>query len=618
MSITSPYIKVFNLFLISIILISVHLQEVDDLCLGETCKSILMKEKIIFINDNANNISINYYDFQTQNSVFLRNYATSNIIYYKNILKINEGEFIIYGLNLEISVYMFYYDIYSITENNGNININADLSANRNFVIYTPDKIDAKILKDTKKLIIFGIMNSYFQVFLINLESTRSEDFLKFQFPQDTNIDSRLTYQNYRKENIQCNSLDGNNFFCTFFYSNRLSSTGDYTMFYINGNFSNANEKTIRVICDQDCLNGNIETINNDKYLLCYQKSSNSYFFIICQYYTLYSNSIEEGKEIFQYFTPNVEKFALVPLLIYKYDKTIFVQFDYRITNNEYAYIINLSTNFKIYLDTKLIDQGKGFEISTVNFYNDDNYFYHTYKIKRDTTSNAVSDTKIYRTKLIQCQPQKNLTLSVTNDKLTYNFLKDHENMEIRFSINDNLHLNPSITYYNPANAKENNFTFQRGVTSGILDNYYIYSLSNSFSLICPLNITSCFSLCDYCEPNQEGTSDEQYCTKCINGYHPKEDVTLNYFNCYEENKLLMYYYNDINQGKFLRCNLTCKYCDNSNSCKACADGYYFKYEDNELKNNTICFKDELEEYYLSTNEKINNSYKDFNEVMKK
>ena len=63
-----------------------------------------------------------------------------------------------------------------------------------------------------------------------------------------------------------------------------------------------------------------------------------------------------------------------------------------------------------------------------------------------------------------------------------------------------------------------------------------------------------------------------------------------------------------------MRCNQSCKYCNDSNSCKACNDGYYFKYEDGQLKNNTLCFKGNLPEYYLSINEKIPNSYMNFKE----
>ena len=240
MSPTSPYFKIFNLFFVAIFLISFNFAVSDDLCLEGICKTILMKEKIIYINDAYDDISINYYDFTTQSSNLLRNYATTNIVEFKNILKISESEFIIYGLNLDSNPHIFYYDIYSITETSGNLNINIILSGNRNLGITSLDFFDAKILSGSKKLIAYGSINSHFQVYLINLESTTSNDYLSYQFPRDTEIDSRLTSANYRKENIQCNSLDGNNFFCTFFYSNKRTSTGDYTTFYLNGNFMTA------------------------------------------------------------------------------------------------------------------------------------------------------------------------------------------------------------------------------------------------------------------------------------------------------------------------------------------------------------------------------------------
>ena len=217
MSPTSPYFKIFNLFFVAIFLISFNFAVSDDLCLEGICKTILMKEKIIYINDAYDDLTINYYDFTTQSSTLLRNYANTNIVEFKNILKISESEFIIYGLNLDSNPHIFYYDIYSITETSGNLNINIISSGNRNLGITSLDFFDAKILSGSKKLIAYGSINNYFHVYLINLESTTSNDYLSYQFPRDTDIDSRLTSANYRKEKIQCNSLDGNNFFCTFF-----------------------------------------------------------------------------------------------------------------------------------------------------------------------------------------------------------------------------------------------------------------------------------------------------------------------------------------------------------------------------------------------------------------
>ena len=385
-------------------------------------------------------------------------------------------------------------------------------------------------------------------------------------------------------------------------------------MFYLNGNFNNSTEKKIiRNIC-ANCVNANIEKIDENKYLLCYQQKSGTALIIVCRYFILTSIYFEEGKDVYQYTVANSENLEFIPLMIFKFKNIIIISYSYKKNSDKYVQILILSLDFKINSDFKLqsspIDSG----LSTINLANDDNYIYHTYLLKSYSSN---EDTKIDRVELIKCQPSENLTLSVNNDCFPYNFTRGHQNMDIRFSINDNLLLIPSITYYSSSDGY-NEFIFKRRSKSCVFDNYYIYSNSeNNFSLICQLNITSCYSLCDTCTPNKEGTVNNHYCKKCIKGYNPKEDESKNEdFNCYKEDELIMNYYQDSNTGKFMKCNKSCKYCSNSYSCKACNDGYYFKYENGNINNNTICFSGALNGYYLSTNENIPNSYMNFVETI--
>ena len=104
-------------------------------------------------------------------------------------------------------------------------------------------------------------------------------------------------------------------------------------MFYLNGNFNNATEKKIiRKFCT-DCVNANIEKIDDEKYLLCYQQKSGTTFIILCRYFILNSIYFEEGKDIYQYPVANSDKLELIPLIIYKFKNIIIISFDYKIAS---------------------------------------------------------------------------------------------------------------------------------------------------------------------------------------------------------------------------------------------------------------------------------------------
>ena len=191
-------------------------------------------------------------------------------------------------------------------------------------------------------------------------------------------------------------------------------------MFYLNGNFNNTLEKKIiRNICFEQCVNGNIEAITNEKYLLCYQQKVGGNFYTLCRDFIYKLNFFEEGDEVYQYFTPNYHTFNFMPLIIDKYDNTIFIVFNYNTMHNEFAYIIILSLDFKINLDLKLLSTTKNSGLSTLNFFIDENYNYHIY---RDSSG----DTKINRMEFIKCLPLENLTLSVNKDNLPFNFTRGH------------------------------------------------------------------------------------------------------------------------------------------------------------------------------------------------
>ena len=240
-----------------------------EICNNVECKSILMKGKIFFIKTDENDKTINYYDFGNNRVNSFSIYYTDNIKYHKNILKLNETYFIIVGFNRQNTnlPYTFNYEIYSINNagndislvksNNNNINLDKEVSIN------TLSKVDFKSISRTSRhLIISGRVNSNFMIFSYNI---LDDTCIKYQIPSNEQVDSNLLEEDSSKEDIRCNSIDGDNFFCVFYY--RID--GDkYPMYYVNGKFGSTADdinKNIKNICsNSQCVNGNVEAINDN------------------------------------------------------------------------------------------------------------------------------------------------------------------------------------------------------------------------------------------------------------------------------------------------------------------------------------------------------------------
>ena len=129
-----------------------------------------------------------------------------------------------------------------------------------------------------------------------------------------------------------------------------------------------------------------------------------------------------------------------------------------------------------------------------------------------------------------------------------------------------------------------------------IEDGYYLNSAENL--------IKKCNERCLTC--NQGGTSESSNCIECINSeYHfsPNKDK-----HCIKEEELSgINYYLDINNNKYIECNIACSTCygPNNNNCFLCNNegGYYYK-ENNESQ---ICYsRSNIERgYYLDIEDKL-------------
>ena len=266
---------VFNLskyskhFFILFVLFLIKFVKSDDL-IGNNInmKSLFIGGKIIYINRSSNNGNIYCYDIESKSTNTLDTYDTNFIKSSKNIKKLNDKKFIIFGLSIQNSYYRFYYQIYSIN-NNGNLSKNlpnlgeSSLGLNINSI----DEFDAKVVYKQEKLIISGIINGNFMT--ISFDISDPNNCLIYQIPQSSQLYYSLDEEDYQKVNIRCNSFNGENFFCSFYYKDKAPISSIYPLYFVTGKFganNDENNENIINICEKDCPVGNIETIDDNKY----------------------------------------------------------------------------------------------------------------------------------------------------------------------------------------------------------------------------------------------------------------------------------------------------------------------------------------------------------------
>ena len=203
----------FN-FLIFLILFSLKeissLDESKELCKQGDCNSILINGNIIFINSTDTNIYI--YDESTSRK---NGSYDQMLVVYKNILKINETHFIIYGFKKDEGQELdgiFHYQIFSIKDNKirsaGQI-ADCDIGLKKSPKKETSFKFNIKVIPNTEKLVISTIFDNTF--WIIRLDLNDATKVLKSSISDEEEILSEIEGT---KSNIQCNSLNEINFFC--------------------------------------------------------------------------------------------------------------------------------------------------------------------------------------------------------------------------------------------------------------------------------------------------------------------------------------------------------------------------------------------------------------------
>ena len=391
-------------------------------------------------------------------------------------------------------------------------------------------RLDGKYISE-KKIILSIKDDGYFKVYLIDFESNNSD---KNYIIRENEINELYEVRNdYLKDCIQCDSTDGNNFFCLFSYSN----TEKKKMFYLGGVFGNSGSKIIGSIGNEDCFWGNIIKIDNEnnKYLLCYQRQLGNSLAIECQYYSYIDNKIinENINEVGRMTgNPISDK----PLMIYIFDNSIIINYDIASDPNINAMLILSSFDFKIKNQVSLASGATTLSISSVSFVKSGSNIYLIYE--EDTESKK--STKIKSQSIKPCLNEAYISLS-NSQTVDFHFEKDHESEIILFSLDSKINLYVSkdkiVSPNGFVNLQDNDidFKFAKKEESGVFQNYYCY-VSNYgkgsyqyFSLICPITLTICNSACEKYILNKVSTNENNLCTSCITNYYPLIAYSLCY-----------------------------------------------------------------------------------------
>ena len=459
----------------------------------------------------------------------------------KNVVKINETHFQFFELN---GFNNFCYNKFQIINNNDMSLINEHClnnvdDINLYFNLTDIEYLEGKYISE-KKLLLTGIIKNNFEIIIIDLDN---EEIRINIVPQDSNI-IEIENNLYEKTKIQCESFDGINFLCILSFLKEDNLKLLYNVYNLNIIDNYLINKGSGIICDNNCFLGNIIRANNiiGKYLICYQKYSEGFLYIICQYYSFSDNNIiidisyEVGKISGE---PIINKSLI--LLLYK--DSIFIQFDSKSNNLIESILIICSLDLKINIKSILVE---GNSVSTINIINDDYNLYIFYKEEIGEES-----LKIKNKKFKECLNSDYISLS--NEKKEMNFIDGHINDFIFFSLNENVKLYKDEEIIN--NLNENNYMYLESDTklefeklgiSGVFQSFYSYASSekdgfyNNFSLICPITITNCYSTCKTCISNKISSSDEHFCTSCINNYNPliNEKDKKDGYNCYFNNNI--------------------------------------------------------------------------------
>ena len=576
------YIKIIFLF-------QIRLTSSQEPINGIGYKFIDINNTVIYIKNNENNI----YKFEPSDpKQILINIESLNN---KEIIKIDEESFAIFGVDSSNYLNYITYKIEngliteSIPRKSSNINLNSNIKYN--------------VACSSKTICILYFINNGFHICKINLENSGSN--LHLVNP------SNLQIPTFNYNNIVCDSLDGDTFFCIFVY--KSSNNNNWIHLYGFGNFNEIKDSNIASLCSNCYSETVVKDIINNRYLVCYEVYHQSTYIlsIKCQYFSINNGLILIEDEYQVISNLMIEGIIEKPLILKIYRNSAIIEVEFKSNNELTCRLFICSLDFKISIMKKIETH------SILAILNDDDYYYSIYE------DNVSSKTIIKKLTFVKCynnEIDKYLYFS-NNENKEIRFAEGHEDESMLFSLDKGVKLQKGDifinslknNYYSLGDRKP--FTFLNIEQTNALDNYYIYvTLDQSsgtddtllyhdkISLICKITLKLCYENCKSCNLNKPSTSEKQFCEKCIdNFYGIASEISSNKegYNCY--NEIDNYYLKD---GKFYPCDISCRTCKNEKSCTSCQNKYFFKTDKNgQIPDSDICYNSLPSAYYFDTND---------------
>ena len=459
-------------------------------------KSIMIGNNIVYIFNNNINSEIKVRGDEIPDSSY-----NKEILYHKDILKINESNFIIIGLNYDNKICFENYAI----ENN-NITLTKELNcydAPNNY----PYSMEAKYI-EKDKLIIYTVELWRLKYYYIDFNFNESS----YKSIQIASLDNDPKLSESPYPFIKCDSYGGLSYFCIYYYR----STNAWKLNYTYGNFS-SNIQASGSLCNDLCTYGNIikvkETI--EKYLICYVKiqfTSNKIYNIICQYYYFQNGKLHLEK-YYDLCKDSGKIFHPRPLILYLYKNSLFLQYDYEPAEGETSRIIMFTQDLKLNIQSNIYAfQYSNYE--SINLMNNESIIYLIFE--KDGLTNIKEQT------LLSSGEDENITLSNENNYLSHLTLKNRS--FVAFSLDENIILTKSneiiagngLLDFSNLPSSETDYSIEKQNNAvGVFNNYICFMEGIAegnykyFSLIKKITIIICYCL--------------RQCTRRTYAYHSQD-----------------------------------------------------------------------------------------------
>ena len=588
---------------------------------------LVIGKKFILFYNNTQEFTITEKDSNEIN----KNYFT--IIKNKKLIQINESNFVLFGMTRENK---FCYNIYDLKGN-------SIMGDEFNIPITVPSNYTIKIINESDYILYFFNEKDSFYLYELKFPNNVKGGKKKVDL-LGKEMDSLNT--------IECDSFDGNYFFCAFSETYRDDRQLTILSFYSFENIEK--DKFERKELENNAAGPSllkIEQYGKKEFIVCHVKT-NKLSSIFCQSLLLEKYNIIKDKifligQISKRSITSRQFYMKNPIISKKYKYSIYtlVLFeDNEITDNTITVLYISSLDFGINIpltplqdaDTKekkdlLVNDYyivflKYKSENEIDVYIDElkincpqNELFNLTGIDQLDITNKIVETylPLYNDYLYQ----KEVYLSFSLDAQTYLYVGDSKNngdllnrIEVFHDINKleiKLIQNPNLR------ISENYYIFH---------NEYVVDTSN-YKIVtnfCFFKILNCYESCKECNINIPGSIESHQCSKCNDGYNIflSDKNEEGYFNCYKQNteQVKGYYYQD---GLYYKCDDSCDECDDGTSCKICKEGYYFILEKLEFREGTpyllndICYKLTPDNYFLDSENFIFNGKK-INLVYKK